>query len=94
MIRLMTRVDPAAEEARHGPEDGADHHREQGGEDRDQQRDAGAVHDPAEDVAAVDRLEPHQVVPADPAEVAARDAAERGVEQVLVELVRRVDRTT
>ena len=36
------------------PSVGADDHREQRGEERDQQRDPGAVDDPAEDVAAVD----------------------------------------
>ena len=65
--------------------------REQGGEEGDQQRDPGAVDDPAEDVAAVHRLDPERVVPAHPAELAERaEGAAGGVDQVLVELVRRI----
>ena len=65
------RVDPAAEVA-------GDRRRatvpmttdEQRGQERDQQRDPGAVDDPAEDVPAVDRLEAERVVPADAAATA------------------------
>ena len=69
----------------------ADDHRQQGGQEGDEQRDAGAVDDPAEDVAPVDRLDAHQVVPAH-ARRRARSGATgaAGVDEVLVELVRRV----
>ena len=57
----------------------------------DEQRDPGAVDDAGEAVAAVDRLDAEQVVPADAAEAALGRAA-GGVDQVLVELVRRMRR--
>ena len=71
------------------PSDGADDDREQRREERDQQRDPRAVDDAAEHVAAVDRLEPEQEVPADAAE-RARRRAEHRIDQLLVELVGRV----
>ena len=67
------------------PSDGADDHRQQRGEERDQQRDPGAVDDPAEDVAAVHRLDAEQEVAVHAAERADRDL-QVGVDLLLVEL--------
>ena len=61
------RVDPAAEVAGDDAEDDAEDDGDQGGEEGDQQRDPRAVDDPAEHVAAVDRLDAEEEVPADAA---------------------------
>ena len=89
IVRLMMRVDDAAEEAGDDAEDRADDHGEQRREEGDEQGDLGAVDDAAEDVAAVDRLEPEEEVPGHAAVRADRDLGV-GVDELLVELVRRV----
>ena len=71
------------------PRIGADDHGEQGREEGDEQGDLRAVDDAAEDVAAVDRLEPVEEVPGHAAVGADRDLGV-GVDELLVELVRRV----
>ena len=82
------RVDPAAEVAGDDAERRADDHREQGREERDQQRDPGAVDDPAEDVAAERRLDTHQVLRVERAERERRRGCQgRRVDRLLVELV-------
>ena len=65
-------------------------HRQQGGQKSDQQRYPAAVHDPAEDVATVHRLEAHQEIPAHSAERPTGQGAARRVDQLLVELVWRM----
>ena len=83
-------VGPAANKTGNDAERGPDKDRQQGGQERDQQRDPAAVHDPAEDVAAVHRLNAHQVIPAHPSEAADRlQRAASCVNQLLVELIRR-----
>ena len=83
------RVDPAAEVAGGDAQDGADADRHDGGEERDEQRDAGTGDDAAEDVAAEHRVGSEQVVGVDAPE-AALGRGQRRVDEVLVELVRRV----
>ena len=61
----------------------------QRGEDRDEQRDAGAVEHPAEDVAPVDGLQAHRVLPAHAAEGSGREVRDDRAHQVLVVLVGR-----
>ena len=84
-------VHPAAEETGDDAERGPDSHRQQGGQKGNQQGYPAAVHDPAEDVATVHRLNAHEVIPAHSPEAADwGQGAARCVNQLLVELVRRM----
>ena len=88
MSRLIKVSSPAADEPGDDSESGPDEHRQQGCQEGDQQGYPAAVHDPAEDVATVHRLNAHQVIPAHSPEAAdRRQRAARRVDQVLVELV-------
>src|SRR3954453_595632 len=81
-------VDPAAEEGRGHAHGHADDHGQSGRQERDERGDAAGVDDPAEEVAPVDGFDAEEELPARPAE-AARRSLQVGIDQALVELVRR-----